>query len=117
MKHFFCRDMGDMENDTLSDAPDDCLASALLKSHEPKYLEAEESLQNLTYVTTMLRFNCVSYILTHLLHLKRERQEIVIGQLLKQSNKLGEAVTHNQIYEMVFIFMHIQYQLSFHFAC
>ena len=53
--------MGDMENETLSDASD-CLASALLKSHEPKYLEAEESLQNLTYVTTMLRFYCVSYI-------------------------------------------------------
>nr|CAH0098963.1 unnamed protein product [Daphnia galeata] len=54
------------------------LASALLENHEPKFLATEDSLQELT-----------------------ASQNILMGQVFKQSDRLSEAIKHTQVYEMV----------------
>ncbi|KAI9558510.1 hypothetical protein GHT06_015298 [Daphnia sinensis] len=54
------------------------LASAVLKNHEPRLLAAEDCLQDLT-----------------------AKQDLLMGQVSRQTDRLSDAIKHTQVYEMV----------------
>ncbi|KAK4009651.1 hypothetical protein OUZ56_018797 [Daphnia magna] len=54
------------------------LASAVLKYHEPRLLTAEDCLQDLT-----------------------ARQDLLMGQVSRQTDRLSDAIKHTQVYEMI----------------
>ncbi|EFX74033.1 hypothetical protein DAPPUDRAFT_231329 [Daphnia pulex] len=67
------------EDDVSSNnAPINNLARALLENHEPKFVAAEDSLQDLT-----------------------AKQDMLMGQVFRQTDCLSEAIKHTQVYEMV----------------
>ncbi|XP_046458145.1 biogenesis of lysosome-related organelles complex 1 subunit 6-like [Daphnia pulex] len=61
-----------------NNAPINNLARALLENHEPKFVAAEDSLQDLT-----------------------AKQDMLMGQVFRQTDRLSEAIKHTQVYEMV----------------
>ena len=76
------------------------LAEAIVDCHEPKLLQAEDELKELTWVYQVPIALSRAFIFVWFSH-SRVKQDLLLGELQKQNRRLEDAVGRARVHEMV----------------